>query len=206
MLSALLVKGCIIGFSIAMPVGPIGLLCIKNSLSKGMAYGLMAGLGAACADTLFGALGGFGVSAIGIFLERYHLVLELFWGIFLLYLGARTFFEKIGETKEAGLSEGYFQVFFSTFLLTLTNPMTVISFAGVYAGLGVGALSDDFLTPLIITAGVFIGSSVWWLILSAGSACFRQTMNEIARKWLNRVSGGIIFGFGIFALIAVLGD
>lgn len=201
-MSILLLKGCAIGFSIAMPVGPIGLLCIRNSLAKGMIYGLMSGLGAACADTLFEALGGFGVSAIGILLTKYHLILEFFGAFFLFYLGASTFFEKIEETKEMRTSDGYLRVFFSAFLLTLTNPMTVISFAGVYAGLGVGALADDFLTPLMITAGVFIGSAIWWLLLSVGSSCFRETMNSAARKSLNRISGAIIFGFGIFSFIA----
>jgi threonine/homoserine/homoserine lactone efflux protein len=204
MLSGLLLKGCIIGFSIAMPVGPIGLLCIRHSLAKGMIYGLMSGLGAACADTLFGALGGFGVSAIGLLLAKYHLILEFFGACFLFYLGISTFLERIEESSEIRTREGYLHVFFSTFLLTLTNPMTLISFAGVYAGLGVGALADDFLTPLIITAGVFIGSAIWWLILSVGSSCFRETMNYAARKWLNRISGAIIFGFGVFALTTAL--
>lgn len=204
MLSSLLLKGCLIGFSIAMPVGPIGLLCIRNSLTKGMMYGLMSGLGAACADTIFGALGGFGVSAIGVLLAKYHLILEFFGAFFLFYLGATTFFEKIEEKKEIRVNEGYLHIFFSTFLLTLTNPMTVISFAGVYAGLGVGALVDDLITPLIITVGVFIGSAIWWLMLSAGTSCFKETMNDAARKWLNRISGIIIFGFGVFALTTAL--
>lgn len=204
MLSALLLKGCLIGFSIAMPVGPIGLLCIRNSLARGMIYGLMSGLGAACADTLFGALGGFGVSAIGIFLDKYHLVLELMGAFFLFYLGGSTFFEKIEESKESRMESSYLKAFISTFLLTLTNPLTVLSFAGVYAGLGVGALSNDFLTPLIITAGVFIGSALWWIILSAGSSCFKEKMNHEAKKWLNRISGTVILGFGFVALLAAI--
>lgn len=198
-----LLKGCMIGLSIAMPVGPIGLLCIRNSLARGMAYGLMSGLGAACADTLFGALGGFGVSAIGIFLAKYHLIIELVGAIFLFYLGISTFFEKSKETKDIDSRGGYIRAFISTFFLTLTNPLTVISFAGVYAGLGVGSLSNDLLTPLLITMGVFLGSTLWWLILSAGSSCFKEKINETMRHWLNRISGAIIFGFGLFALAAV---
>lgn len=204
MLSTLLLKGCIIGFSIAMPVGPIGLLCVKNSLNRGMIYGLMSGLGAACADTIFGAVGGFGISAIGLFFTKYHLILEFLGAIFLFYLGASTFSEKIVDYTHTYSNESHWRTFFSTFLLTLTNPMTVLSFAGVYAGLGVGSLSDDLLTPLVITLGVFIGSALWWLILSIGSSCFREKMNDSAKKWLNRISGSIIFGFGLFALTAAL--
>lgn len=199
-----LFKGCVIGFSIAMPVGPIGLLCIKNSLTRGMIYGLMSGLGAACADTLYGALGGFGVSAIGVFLEKYQLTLELFGGFFLCYLGMSIFFEKIAGTSDSYSTASHWSVFFSTFLLTLTNPMTFLSFAGVYAGLGVGSLSSDLLTPIIITCGVFIGSLLWWLILSGGSSCFKEKMNDGARKWLNRISGSVILGFGFFALISFI--
>lgn len=199
-----LFKGCIIGFSIAMPVGPIGLLCIKNSLTRGMIYGFMSGLGAACADTLYGALGGFGVSAIGVFLEKYQLILELFGGFFLCYLGVSTFFEKIAGTSDSYSTASHWSVFFSTFLLTLTNPMTFLSFAGIYAGLGVGSLSSDLLTPIIITCGVFIGSLLWWLILSGGSSCFKEKMNDGARKWLNRISGSVILGFGFFALISFI--
>ena len=204
MLPSLLLKGCVIGFSIAMPVGPIGLLCIKNSLTRGMIYGLMAGLGAACADTLFGALGGFGMSAVGIFLATHHSVLELLGGVFMCYLGASTFIEKIVDSSEKNLDGGHWNTFFSTFLLTLTNPMTVLSFAGVYAGLGVGTLSDNIFTPIIITLGVFIGSSIWWLMLSTVSSCFKERMNDCARMWLNRISGAIIFTFGLIALTAVL--
>lgn len=204
MFPSLLLKGCIIGFSIAMPVGPIGLLCIRNSLTRGMIYGLMAGLGAACADTLFGALGGFGMSAVGIFLATHHSILELLGGAFMCYLGAATFFEKTSNSSDSKTDGDHWNTFFSTFLLTLTNPMTVISFAGVYAGLGVGSLSEDLLTPLIITLGVFVGSAVWWLMLSTVSSCFRERMNDYARIWLNRISGTIIFSFGLAALINLL--
>lgn len=107
-----LFKGCIIGFSIAMPVGPIGLLCIKNSLTRGMIYGLISGLGAACADTLYGALGGFGISTVGIFLEKYHLILELFGGFFLCYLGISTFFEKIADASDSYSTVSHWRVFF----------------------------------------------------------------------------------------------
>jgi threonine/homoserine/homoserine lactone efflux protein len=200
----LLLKGFVIGLSIAMPVGPIGLLCIQNSLARGMIYGLLSGLGAACADTLYGALGGFGVSAVGMFLAKYRLILEILGSLFLCYLGAFTFSEKIVENAEITFRAGYSRAFFSTFLLTLTNPMTILSFAGIYAGLGMNLAEEDLWTPLITTLGIFVGSAFWWLILSAGSSCFKEKMNAAARKWLNRTSGTIIFVFGISGLTFVL--
>lgn len=204
MLYTLLFKGCIIGFSIAMPVGPIGLICIRNSVTRGMFYGLISGLGAACADTIFGALGGFGISAIGTFLAEYHLILELIGATFLCYLGTSTFSEEVVATSETSSRGSYGRVFFSTFLLTLTNPMTILSFAGIYAGLGAGSRSDDLLTPLVITGGVFLGSGLWWALLSVGSSCFKERMNNVARKWLNKISGSIIFIFGLKAFIAAM--
>ncbi len=187
-----------------MPVGPIGLLCIKNSLNRGMLYGLMSGLGAAFADTFFGAIGCFGISWIGSFLVDHRFVLEVVGSMVLFYLGIMTFIEPISDTAAPGSLGGYGQVFFSTFFLTLANPMTLLSFAGIFAGLGVGDLPDDYFTPAILTAGVFIGSAVWWLALSAGMAYFRDRVNLNARRGLNRVSGAVIFGFGVVAMVHVL--
>lgn len=201
MLSSLLIKGCLIGFSIAMPVGPIGLLCIRNSLGRGLVFGLMTGLGAALADAIFGAIGGFGVSAIGTFFTDYRLAIELAGAIFLCYLGLATFAEKTAASKEVETQKGYFQAFASSFLLTLTNPLTILSFAGVYAGLGAGSSVSDLTTPIFITLGVFLGSALWWLLLSTSCSCFKDKMNGTAKKWLNRISGGIILGFGLLILI-----
>lgn len=204
MIFSTLLKGCVIGFSIAMPVGPIGLLCIKNSLTRGMAFGLAAGIGAAFADMLFGILGGFGVSALSQLIADYHMYLEGAGALFLLYLGFTTFREEIGEKVAEEASGGYWKVFISTFFLTLTNPLTILSFAGVFAGLGVGAISNDIIVLLLIASGVFIGSAIWWLMLSLGSSCFKNVMSSKARKWLNRVSGSIIFAFGLFAAANLL--
>lgn len=204
MISGFLIKGCIIGFSIAMPVGPIGLLCIRNSLARGMFYGFVTGLGAACADTLYGALGGFGMSALGLFLTDYHLLLEFLGALFLCYLGVSTFFEKVCDRSVTVKSGGHLKTFFSTFLLTLTNPLTIFSFTGIYAGLGLDALSDDLLAPLIITIGVFLGSIMWWLLLCVVSARLKEKVGNGTRKWLNRISGSIIFGFGFTMLFRII--
>lgn len=196
----LLIKGLIIGFSIAMPVGPIGLLCIRNVLSFGLMCGLMTGLGASCADALYGALAGFGISTINTFLEAHSVYLQILGGLFLCYLGLATFFAKVTTSANQESSTSLFRAFIVTFFLTLTSPMTILSFAGVYAGLGIGAGESQITGAMIITAGVFIGSGIWWVILSAFTALFKDKMNEKISVWLNKLSGSVIFGFGALTL------
>lgn len=196
----LLFKGLIIGASIAMPVGPIGLLCIRNVLALGMFCGLITGLGAACADAIYGALAGFGVTAVSSFLETYSVYIQICGAFFLFYLGISTFFEKSSNTgnKEVRLTNP--RAFLATFFLTLTNPMTIISFAGVYAGLGIGHENSSFNHALVTTLGVFLGSITWWIILCVIVSIFRDKVPSRASMWLNKISGSILFGFGIYAL------
>lgn len=195
----LFLKGLLIGFSIAMPVGPIGLLCIRNSLTYGMKCGLLTGLGAAVADAIYGALAGFGVSAISLFLESNRFYLQICGALFLCYLGLITFLNKSKPVSAAGSNS---KVFFTTLFLTLTNPMTILSFAAVYAGLGIGSSSANMLYPLITTMGVFVGSAIWWLLLSCAASFLKAKMNDASYRWLNKLSGSIIFSFGLAAIFA----
>jgi len=197
----LFLKGLMIGFSIAMPVGPIGLLCISNVLTFGMMYGLITGLGAASADAIYGALAGFGITAISSFLEAYSTYLQVIGAMFLCYLGASTFFAKAlaSSTEESSLTLS--RAFLTTFFLTLTNPMTILSFAGVYAGLGIGIGSPNISGALTTTLGVFLGSAAWWLVLSLAASLFKDKMNAESSVWFNKFSGAVIFSFGALALI-----
>lgn len=198
----LLAKGLMIGFSIAMPVGPIGLLCIRNVLTFGILCGLVTGLGAACADSIYGAMAGFGVTAISTFLESNGSYLQMFGALFLCYLGISTFLAKTTNSDSEESTLTHSKAFFATFLLTLTNPMTIISFAGVYAGLGIGHDHSGFNGALITTLGVFIGSAAWWVILSLTASFFREKMSATSSIWLNKLSGSILFVFGAFTLIS----
>lgn len=204
MIMTSVLKGCAIGFSIAMPVGPIGLLCIKNSLTRGMTFGLAAGFGAACADTVFGLVGGYGVAIVSELISSYHHYIEAAGAIFLLYLGISTFFEKVDDNPEIEARGGLTKVFTSTFFLTMTNPLTILSFAGIFAGLGVSAIEVNATLPLWIGLGVFLGSAAWWLILSYGSALFKEKMSTNARLMLNRISGVLILSFGVMTAISLL--
>jgi threonine/homoserine/homoserine lactone efflux protein len=199
-----LIKGIAIGFSIAAPVGPIGVLCIRRSVSDGRRSGLATGLGAAGADAVYGCIAGFGLTAVSNFLIDQRFWLGFLGGLFLCYLGFRTFFSRPAqEPGESRQSPGLWSAFFSTFFLTLTNPMTILSFVAIFAGLGLGASTNYFKASALV-AGVFIGSAVWWLLLSTGAAiCGRRFKSDWLRA-LNRLSGIIIFGFGIYSLASAL--
>ncbi len=168
-----LFRGLIIGFSIAAPVGPIGVLCIRRTLAEGWAHGLVSGLGAASADAIYGSIAGFGLAFISNFLVSQQLWLRLVGGAFLCYLGARTFLAKPAEKASTGKDGSLLSAYASTFFLTLTNPMTIISFAAIFAGLGLAAARGNYGSAGILVLGVFTGSASWWLLLSGAVGIFR---------------------------------
>ena len=192
------VKGAGIGLAIAAPVGPIGVLCIRRSLADGRAIGLATGLGAATADASYGAIAAFGLTAISNVLVGSRFWLALLGGIFLCYLGVRTWLSKPAENKETSNTAGWWSAYASTLLLTLTNPMTILSFLAIFAGLGAGSAHTRSAVSLVI--GVFVGSALWWLVLSYGVAFFRTRLSSGWMQTVNRLSGAIILGFGIYSL------
>ncbi len=193
-------KGIIIGFSIAAPVGPIGVLCIRRTLADGRLAGLISGLGAATADLLYGCVAAFGLTFISQFLIDQELWLRLVGGLFLLYLGIKTFFAKGGSDEIEQKKSGLLNAYFTTFFLTLTNPLTILSFMAIFAGLGIVNTGGDYLSALILVTGVFSGSALWWFLLSAGASFFEKKINDQGLVWINRISGVIITLFGLVAL------
>jgi len=200
-----LLRGLIVGFSIAAPVGPIGVLCIRRTLAEGQASGLFSGLGAATADAIYGCIAGFGLTLISNFLITQQVWLRLIGGSFLCYLGLRTFLSKPAEQAASAKGNGLVESYVSTFFLTITNPMTILSFAAIFAGLGVGSDSGNYASAAMLVLGVFIGSTIWWFILSSGVTVFRAKFNPRRLRWVNRISGVIITGFGLFALLSLRG-
>lgn len=197
---AFLLKGLVIGFSIAAPVGPIGVLCIKRTLTNGRMSGLVSGLGAATADALYGSIAGFGLTLISAFLLDQQTWIRLVGGAFLCYLGLKTFISKPAEQDVRAHGGNLISAYLSTFVLTLTNPLTILSFAAIFAGLGLGATHGDFASAGILVSGVFLGSAAWWLLLSGGVSLLRQRFDQQVMAWVNRASGVIILGFGVAAL------
>lgn len=204
--ASLLFKGMIVGFGIAAPVGPIGLLCIQRTLRDGRAVGLASGLGAATADGLYGLVAAFGLTLVTTFLVEQRLWFGLVGGLFLLYLGMRTLLSQpaktaavIAESRDA--SGRLAAAYGSTFLLTLTNPMTILSFVAIFAGAGLAAGGAGTSAAWMV-AGVFAGSAAWWLLLSGGVSLLRHRFTQGAMLWVNRGAGLLITGFGLFALLS----
>jgi threonine/homoserine/homoserine lactone efflux protein len=199
-----LLRGLIIGFSIAAPVGPIGILCIRRTLNGGRISGLVSGLGAATADTIYGCVAGFGLAFISNFLVKQQIWLHLIGGAFLCYLGIKTLLAKPANQAAAARENGLLGDYASTFFLTLTNPMTILAFAAIFAGLGLASIRGNYGSAGILVLGVFIGSALWWFVLSSGVGIFRKKFNTNSLHWVNRISGVIIMGFGLYALLSAI--
>jgi len=195
------VRGLILGFSIAAPVGPIGVLCIRRSIADGQKIGLATGLGAASADAIYGCVAAFGLTAISNFLVSQKFWLGFLGGLFLCYLGVRTFLSRVSDQPAPVRSSGLFAAFLSTFFLTITNPMTILAFLAIFAALGLGK-SADYFNASALVGGVFAGSALWWLLLSSGAAVFGRRLATGWMGFLNRFSGTVIFAFGVYSLYA----
>ena len=194
-------RGLIIGFSIAAPVGPIGVLCIRRTLVQGRISGFVSGLGAATADALYGCVAGFGLTFISSFLIGQQGWFSLIGGAFLLYLGVKTFLAKPSERSASARGGGLVAAYGSTFFLTLTNPVTILAFAAIFAGLGIAGRAGDYLSAGILVLGVFSGSTAWWFILSTGVGVVRKRFDLQVLRWVNRISGLIILGFGLISIL-----
>jgi threonine/homoserine/homoserine lactone efflux protein len=199
-----LLKGMLIGFSIAAPVGPVGVLCIRRTLADGRSAGLVSGLGAATADMLYGSMAAFGLTFVASLLIDGLTLFRLVGGGFLLYLGIKTLRSRPATQEVALNAANLWSAYASTFFYTLTNPMTVLSFAAIFAGVGLASAERDYLSASVVVVGVFLGSASWWLILSGGVGLLRTRFNSNWLLWVNRLSGVIIAGFGLRELLRLV--
>jgi threonine/homoserine/homoserine lactone efflux protein len=197
----LFIKGLIVGVAIAAPVGPIGLLCIQRALAGGWISGLASGLGAALADTFYGCIAAFGLTLVQDFLFGHRSTIAVIGGLFLCLLGVRILLAKPStvaarpQRSAAGLAGD----FIGTFMLTLANPMTILSFIAIFAALNTSAASDSYVAAATLVLGVFGGSAAWWLCLSLGIGVIRHKMDQPVLRWIARGSGALILAFGATA-------
>jgi len=196
----LLSKGLMAGLAIAVPVGPVNVLCASRTLSKGRLSGLMSGFGAATADALYGAIAGFSITFLIEFLQREEFWIRVFGGILLVGIGVM-YFRKPAQAPNLKSEDGpAHSDFSSTLLLTLTNPTTILSFVAVLAGLGMGGQRAWWLTFLLV-GGIFLGSMLWWVILVLLVNRFRHSFDQKAMRWMNQIAGIAIGGFGIVTFL-----
>ncbi len=197
-------KGIILGFVIAAPVGPVGVLCARRTLTHGRRAGFFSGIGAATADAIYGFVAAFGLTVISNFLIGHQFWLRLVGGTLLCFLGARTLLVQPEEEQDLPPSvRKYAGMYTSTFFLTLTNPMTIFSFAAVFAGFGLAGTKGSLASAGILILGVFLGSTFWWLLLVGVFTIFKRRFAHHELQWTNRIAGLIIAGSGILALLSL---
>jgi threonine/homoserine/homoserine lactone efflux protein len=200
---AFALRGFVLGFTIAAAVGPISLLVIRRTVAQGWLYGLVSGLGVATADATYGAIAAFGLSAITDVLVNARSVLGLAGGIFLLWMAWQTI--RSTPTEAAAVTprrRGYAGAYLSILGLTMANPMTILSFGALFAGLGVtsGATGDAALVVL----GVLLGSTTWWLVLTTVIGALRTRVTPAWIHRINLVSGVIIGAFAVVSISSVV--
>lgn len=194
-------RGLLMGLAIAAPVGPIGVLCIRRTLAYGRMTGLVSGLGAATADAVYGCIAGFGLTLVANVLQGYAVWIGLLGGLYLCYLGVKTFLSRPAAEAAAEISAtGLLRAYVSTVFLTLTNPATILSFVTLFAGVGLARAGGNYLSASVLVLGVFLGSALWWVLLSGGVSLFRDRLNTQRLQGINRISGLILVAFGIVAL------
>ena len=197
-------KGIMIGFAMAVPIGPIGIMCIRKTLTEGRLRGLVIGLGAATADMLYGCVAAFGLTIISNTLVSQKIWIRLVGGALLLFLGVRTFRALPADPKiPIKSSSGILRSYLTTVFLTLTNPMTVFAFIAIFAALGLGT-GLSYLSAAALVVGVFIGSGLWFFLLSSGVTLFRKKLDLAGLQWVNKIAGILIIISGVYAIASLL--
>ena len=197
-------KGLILGLSIAAPVGPMALLCLRTTLAYGFAPGLMGGLGVAAGDAFYASIAAFGLQAAAVLLTGQSLWLGLLGGLYLVWFGVATMRQPLPQTAAGEGTRQGLRTFVTTFLLTLANPPTVMIFAAMFASLGLVEAQAGTATALAVVAGVTLGSAGWWVLFAAVVDRMRGRLHGPLFLWVNRISGAALAGFGLWALLRAI--
>ncbi len=194
MIISKILDGIIVGFSASVPLGPIGVLCIQRTLNKGKLSGFASGLGAATSDTIYAIIAGFSLSFIVGFIESQILWIQIFGAIILISMGLKIFNTNpaVQLRRQKRKSKSLVQDFFSTFFLTIANPLAIFLFLAFFAGLGVVATDQSAIDQFVLISGVFLGAATWWFILTSLIGLFRSKINLRRLFWINKIAGGAI--------------
>src|SRR3954470_21876310 len=202
---AFLWKGVLVGLIIAVPVGPVGVLCIRRTIFNGRFAGFISGIGAATADAIFGIIAGFGLTFVSDLLLDYQQWLRIGGAGFLLLVGIRAFTaEPLAQAKPERDPETLLAFFASTFALTLTNPITILAFLAIFASIGFTGEDATLGGAAILVLGVWLGSLLWWAGLALGAGAFRHSFRRTHLVWINRGSGGILLLSGVGLFVSAL--
>ena len=202
-----LFKGMLVGLMVSIPLGPMGVLIIQKTLHKGALSGFIAGMGAASADLFYAAVAAFGLGFVINIVQAHELLLQIIGGIFLIVIGLKIYFDnpirqirqrRQGRVSKTGLLGDYLSLFF----LTVSNPITVVVFMAVFAGMSVFGESSSLLGEVLVVAGVLLGGGVWWYTLSTLVNIFRKKFRLRVQITINRVSGMIITILGALVILS----
>lgn len=195
-------KGLIIGFAMAVPIGPAGILCIRKTLTEGHTRGVIIGLGAATADAFYGGIAAFGLTFLSDVISTQHLWLRLTGGGLLLFLGVRTILVSRARPAAPADTRGGLGAYVSTLVLGLTNPVTMFAYLGVFAAFGLGTSSFG-ISSFLPVLGVFVGSTLWFATLGYGATFFRKKLDFAGLTRVNRISGALILVSAVLAFVSV---
>jgi threonine/homoserine/homoserine lactone efflux protein len=200
-----LLKGIAVGIVIAVPVGPVGVMCVRRTIFEGKRAGFVSGLGAATADALFGLIAAFGLTFVSDWLIGYHQWLRIAGGCYLVYIGGSALLAEpeVRRSSEPN-AESLLRDFLSTFALTLTNPITILAFLGIFSALGLTGEDATLARAAVMVLGVWLGSLLWWLALTFGLGSLFRSFEARHLRWINRASGIILLLSGAGLLAAPL--
>jgi threonine/homoserine/homoserine lactone efflux protein len=193
-------KGLLFGLLVTIPIGPTGILCIQRTLQCGRISGWISGLGVVVADLIYAGVAAFGLTFVSNFVVAAHFWLRLLGGAILLYLGIKTFIAKVNEVMTAPHTT-LFNDFISTFFLMMTNPMTIVGFIVLFASFGLSKIEENFWNSSALVLGVGCGSVIGWGLVCEIVALFRDKMTSQVMRWVNRIAGVLIIGFGLAAWV-----
>jgi threonine/homoserine/homoserine lactone efflux protein len=206
----LAIEGSVIGFLIAVPVGPAAALCIRRSIGVGAVAGYLTGIGAALGDAVFGAVAAFGLNFVQQFVATHEAWLRGIGGVVLVVMGwttmrhrPRSIGDPVTNDREHNVAT-HFHFASSSFFITVFNPLTVMAFGAAFAGRNLAGVGASLADASLLVAGVFAGALAWWAILCTTAVSLRQHFTGTGMLWLNRISGAVILAFGALALVSLL--
>ena len=200
----ILAEGVLVGFAVAAPVGPVAVVSIERTLRHGLVAGFAVGLGAALADTILGAVAGFGLTFLADMITENGDPIRLVGGIILIVMGAVLILSRQSTRRRPITAADLAHAFLSAFVITITNPITIFAFLAIFAGLGFTESLTTLGHAALFVGGVFLGAALWWLSLSVMVSRFRDRVSERTLATIKGASGYLILGFGVYALATVV--
>ncbi len=202
--SAFFLKGLLIGFSLAAPIGPVGMIIIFRTIRQGRIAAFTLGFAVALADSMFGMIAGFGLTAIASYLMVHMNWMKIIGGSFMIFLAIKAFSKKIAMMEEKESNNDLIKQVLSIFILVLTNPQTILVYIAMMAGLGLGTDNMNHFNASVVIAGVFTGSLCWWFLLTTITSLFKAKINLTRLKLVNTINGLLLSVVGAWAIISAM--